>query len=210
MYEGSYNAGAPTRSLYEFRVLLMLCDELGFHLAQECFWYNPAKLPSPAEWVNVRRMRIKDSVEYVFWLSKEPIPKADNRKVLVEYSPDMRRLLVKGYRAKEVARSVRSTPKRLNGPAAAADPVNDLLGTSLAAAAEPETMRRPRGIHGTPFRKAKELVGLESEDCFALATYQIYQGIQKLESERLPYVFVVVGVAGLTGASVGAAIPAEE
>ena len=98
---GSYNAGAPTRSLYHFRVLLMLCDEVGFHLAQECFWYNPAKLPSPAEWVNVRRMRIKDSVEYVFWLSKQPKPKADNRNVLGEYSPDMRRLLLRGYRAKD-------------------------------------------------------------------------------------------------------------
>ncbi len=35
---GSYNPGAPTRSLYHFRLLLMLCDEIGFHLAQECFW----------------------------------------------------------------------------------------------------------------------------------------------------------------------------
>ncbi|MBI4586775.1 MAG: site-specific DNA-methyltransferase [Planctomycetes bacterium] len=98
---GSYNAGRPTRSLYHFRVLLMLCDEIGFHLAQECFWYNPAKLPSPAEWVNVRRIRIKDSVEYIWWLSKIPEPKADNRKVLEDYSPDMVRLLRKGYRAKE-------------------------------------------------------------------------------------------------------------
>jgi len=98
---GSYNKGSPTRSLYHFRLLLMLCDELGFHLAQECFWYNPAKLPSPAEWVNVRRIRVKDSVEYVWWLSKSPTPKADNRKVLTEYSPDMKRLLIKGYRAKE-------------------------------------------------------------------------------------------------------------
>ena len=98
---GSYNAGTPTRSLYHFRLLLMLCDELGFHLAQECFWYNPAKLPSPAEWVNVRRLRIKDSVEYIFWLSKTSMPKADNRKVLSEYSQDMKRLLVRGYRAKD-------------------------------------------------------------------------------------------------------------
>ena len=79
----------------------MLCDEVGFHLAQECFWYNPAKLPSPAEWVNVRRVRIKDSVEYVWWLSKDPMPRADNRKVLNAYSPDMKRLLLRGYRAKE-------------------------------------------------------------------------------------------------------------
>jgi DNA modification methylase len=97
---GSYNAGMPTRSLYHFKVLLMLCEELDFHLAQECFWFNPAKLPSPAEWVNVRRVRVKDSVEYVWWLSKSPMPKANNRNVLTEYSEDMQRLLQRGYRAK--------------------------------------------------------------------------------------------------------------
>jgi site-specific DNA-methyltransferase (cytosine-N4-specific) len=98
---GSYNAGSPTRSLYHFRLLLMLCDEVGFHLAQECFWYNPAKLPSPAEWVTVRRIRLKDSVEYVWWLGKTPYPRANNREVLTEYSPDMLRLIERGYRAKD-------------------------------------------------------------------------------------------------------------
>ena len=29
---------------------------------QECFWYNPAKMPTPAEWVNVRRVRIVEIV----------------------------------------------------------------------------------------------------------------------------------------------------
>jgi DNA modification methylase len=80
--------------------LIALVEEVGFHLAQECFWYNPAKLPAPAEWVTVRRQRIKDSVEYVWWLSKTPWPRADNRNVLVPYSPDMERLIKKGYRAK--------------------------------------------------------------------------------------------------------------
>lgn len=98
---GSYNKGSPTRSLYQYRLLLMLCDDIGFHLAQECFWYNPAKLPSPAEWVTVRRQRIKDSIEYIWWLSKSPFPKADNRKVLTEYSADMVRLIERGYRAKD-------------------------------------------------------------------------------------------------------------
>ncbi len=97
---GSYNPGVPTRSLYHFKLLIALCEELGFHLAQECFWYNPAKLPAPAEWVNVRRMRIKDSVEYVFWLSPAEWPRADNREVLVPYSADMERLIQRGYRAK--------------------------------------------------------------------------------------------------------------
>jgi hypothetical protein len=86
--------------LYQFRLLLMLCDVLGFYLAQEFFWYNPAKLPSPAQWVNVRRLRVKDSVEYVWWLSKSRFPKADNSRVLTPYSPDMLRILDRGYKAK--------------------------------------------------------------------------------------------------------------
>ena len=89
---GSYNKGTPTRSLYHFRLLLALVDEIGFYLAQECFWYNPAKMPVPAEWVTVRRIRVRDSVEYVWWLSKTPHPKASNLKVLREYSADMIRL----------------------------------------------------------------------------------------------------------------------
>jgi DNA modification methylase len=89
---GSYNEGTPTRSLYHFRLLIALVEEVGFHLAQECFWYNPAKMPAPAEWVTVRRLRIRDSVEYVWWLSKTPWPKASNLAVLKEYSPDMIRL----------------------------------------------------------------------------------------------------------------------
>ena len=96
---GSYNKGEPTRSLYHFRLLLALVDEVGFHLAQECFWYNPAKMPMPAEWVTVRRIRIKDAVEYVWWLSKTPHPRANNRNVLKPYSPDMIRLNQRGIRA---------------------------------------------------------------------------------------------------------------
>ena len=98
---GSYDKGQPTRSLYHFHLLLMLCEDIGFNLAQECFWYNPAKLPSPAEWVNVRRIRVKDSVEYVFWLSKTPFPYADNRQVLEQYSNDMLRLIARGYKTKQ-------------------------------------------------------------------------------------------------------------
>jgi len=96
---GSYNKGTPTRSLYHFKLLIALVEEINFHLAQECYWYNPAKMPVPAEWVTVRRVRIKDSVEYVWWLSKTPHPKADNRKVLRPYSADMLRLAKRGVRA---------------------------------------------------------------------------------------------------------------
>lgn len=90
---GAWTPGSPTRSLYLYRLLLRLCDEVGFRLAQEFFWYNPAKMPAPAEWVTVRRIRVKDAVEYLFWFSKGTKPKADNRNVLVPYSTDMQRLI---------------------------------------------------------------------------------------------------------------------
>lgn len=95
---GSWNPGTPTRSLYHYKLMIALVEELGFHLAQECYWYNPAKMPVPAEWVTVRRVRIKDSVEHVWWLSKSTQPKADNRKVLRPYSADMLRLARKGVK----------------------------------------------------------------------------------------------------------------
>jgi DNA modification methylase len=90
---GAYQRGKPVRSLYNFRVLLRLCDECGFHLAEEFFWHNPAKLPSPIEWVNKRKIRAKDSVNTVWWLSKSENPKANVSKVLAPYSARMKKLL---------------------------------------------------------------------------------------------------------------------
>ena len=97
---GAWNKGQPTRNLYHFKLLIMLCEEVGLHLAQEFYWWNPSKLPTPAEWVTVRRVRVKDAVNTVWWLSKTPWPKASNRRVLQPYSASMQELLAKGYRAK--------------------------------------------------------------------------------------------------------------
>ena len=62
-------------------------------------------------------------------------------------------------------------------------------------------------FHGSQFRRAQEMVGLETADCFALATYKIYGALQKQEEERLPYFFAIVGVPNLTGEAVGRQIP---
>lgn len=97
---GSWKVGTPTRSLYHFDLLIMLCREFGFHLCQEHYWWNPAKLPAPAEWVNVRRVRVKDAVNCIWWLSPSPWPKANNRRVLAPYSDSMLDLLGNGYEGK--------------------------------------------------------------------------------------------------------------
>jgi DNA modification methylase len=98
---GVWNKGMPTKSLYQHHLLIALCEHVGFHYAQDFFWYNPGALPAPAEWVNVRRIRVKSAVNLVWWLSKTPWPKANNRNVLKKYSGDMLRLLQRGYRTKE-------------------------------------------------------------------------------------------------------------
>jgi DNA modification methylase len=96
---GSWNAGEPTRSLYQYELLLDLA-KLGFKLCQDFFWYNPSRLPSPAEWVNVRRIRVKDAVDPIWWMSKSAFPNANNRRVLGEYSESMVQLIKNGYKAK--------------------------------------------------------------------------------------------------------------
>ena len=89
---GAYQSKRPVRSLHNYRILIKLCDELDFRLAEEFFWYNPSKLPSPIEWVNKRKIRAKDSVNTVWWLSKTDNPKANVSRVLVPYSDRMKKL----------------------------------------------------------------------------------------------------------------------
>jgi len=96
---GSWIPGAPVRSMYHFEVAIHLSKM--FHLAQDFYWYNPSKLPTPAEWVTVRRVRVKDAINTVWWFSKTEHPKADNRRVLVPYSESMKSLIKNGYRAKK-------------------------------------------------------------------------------------------------------------
>lgn len=97
---GAYLPGYPVRAIYQFELLVRLCKELGFFLAQDFYHYNPSRLPAPAEWVNIRRIRVKDSVNVVWWLSVTENPKANNRNVLKPYSDSMKNLLENGYKAK--------------------------------------------------------------------------------------------------------------
>jgi hypothetical protein len=91
-----WNPGTPTVSTVGIKALLAFQEAANLHLCQEFICYNPARLPTPAEWVAVRRTRVKDAFTRVWWLSPIPDPKADNRRVLTEYSDAMKKLLKKG------------------------------------------------------------------------------------------------------------------
>ncbi|WP_155970241.1 DNA-methyltransferase [Nitrospira japonica] len=89
----AWEAGKPVMSTLALRALLAFQERGDFNLCQQFICYNPARLPSPAQWVNVERIRVKDSYTHLWWLSPSERPKADNRRVLKQYSDSMLRLL---------------------------------------------------------------------------------------------------------------------
>lgn len=91
---GAYEKGSPNYSLYQFKALIKMCDDIGFKLAQPFYWHNPSALPAPIEWVNKRKLRAKNSVNTIWWLCKDPFKcKADITKVLAPYSSRMQKLI---------------------------------------------------------------------------------------------------------------------
>ena len=86
----------PVMSTHVLEAFLRFLKKGKLHLCQEFIWYNPARLPSPIEWVNKERARVKDAFTRIWWMSPTTRPKADNRKVLREYSPSMKRLIKSG------------------------------------------------------------------------------------------------------------------
>lgn len=92
----AWEPGKPVMSTLALKALLALQERGEFYLCQEFICYNPARLPSPAQWVNVERIRVKDSFTRLWWMSPSDRPKADNRHVLKEYSDSMKKLLASG------------------------------------------------------------------------------------------------------------------
>lgn len=87
----------PVQSLLHLECLFGLVkhSNANLRLIQEFICYNPSKLPSPAQWVTVNRLRTVDSYTHIWWLAKSDFPKADNSKVLRPYSKNMKRLLTR-------------------------------------------------------------------------------------------------------------------
>lgn len=92
----AWEPGKPVMSTLAIETLLEFKKAAGLHLVQEFIWYNPAKLPTPAQWVTVKRIRVKDAFTRLWWMSATTHPKADNRRVLAPYSGSMKTLLKKG------------------------------------------------------------------------------------------------------------------
>lgn len=153
---GAWNKGEPTRHLYHFKLLIMLCEEYGFKLAQDFYWWNPARLPTPAEWVTVRRVRVKDALNKVWWLSKTAWPRASNRRVLQPYSESMLELFETGYEPK-LRPSGHDISKQFKIDNGAAIPPNLLAIANTESNSHYLRFCRARGIKPHPARFPAEL-----------------------------------------------------
>jgi DNA modification methylase len=89
----AWEQGSPVMSTLPLEALLAFKKSGNLHLCQHIICHNPARLPSPAQWVNIKRIRLKDSFTHVWWMSRSKEPKADNRNVLNDYGKDMKKLL---------------------------------------------------------------------------------------------------------------------
>jgi DNA modification methylase len=90
-------SGKPVQSLLPMKCLMGFVKNRNadLRLCQHFVCYNPARLPSPAQWVTVKRIRLTDSFTNVWWMANSDYPKADNKKVLRPYSESMQLLLQK-------------------------------------------------------------------------------------------------------------------
>lgn len=93
----AWESERPTQSLLHLESLMKFVNnpKANLRLCQEFICYNPSRLPSPAQWVTVNRIRTVDSFTHVWWMAKSDYPKADNTKILRPYSKSMRSLLKK-------------------------------------------------------------------------------------------------------------------
>jgi DNA modification methylase len=89
----AWEPGRPVMSLLPLQALMAIAERGELNICQQFVCHNPARLPSPAQWVTVERIRVKDSYTHVWWMSPDEKPEASNRKVLKPYSPSMRALL---------------------------------------------------------------------------------------------------------------------
>ena len=85
--------GEPVMSVLALEAMLGFLRKGNLNLCQQFICDNPARLPGPIQWVNIERVRVKDSFTHVWWMAPDPRPHADNRQVLKAYSKSMKGLL---------------------------------------------------------------------------------------------------------------------
>lgn len=150
-----WNRGEPTVNLYQERLLIRLVDELGLYLCQKFQWISRGKIPS-SEWVTVRKVRVKNVTENLFWLSKTPWPRTRIGAVRRAYSERMKKLIEKGGEYRTLRPSghgdTRGAFGRDNG---GSTPYNIIEATNSASADAYHRLCKQHGLPAHPARWPK-------------------------------------------------------
>lgn len=172
----AWEPGRPVMSTLPLEALMEFRKQGGLELCQQFVCHNPARLPAPAQWVNIERIRVKDSYTHVWWMSPTERPEADNRRVLKAYSAAMEKLLATekynaGSRPSEYEISETSflnrnrgaiPPSALefadDGPGAEGESISSFLQYSNTASREPYLDFCAE--HGFPVHPARMASGL--------------------------------------------------
>lgn len=149
----SWEPQKPVMSTLSLKAMLAFLERGEFHLCEQFVWYNPAKLPTPAQWVNIERIRVKDAYTHIWWMSKSLKPKANNKRVLTEYTESMKKLLNTGrynagLRPSEHNISEKSFLKKNIG----AIPSNVLIASNTESSSRYLNYCRSKGISPHPAR----------------------------------------------------------
>ena len=143
-------AGKPFKDPYAARFQLDLIDRLGLHLVDEHYWHNPAKLPSPVQWVSVQKKRLKNTVEHVLWFAKSSDFKSNNDNVREPESPHTAR-----YRKNALA-SGKGLGKRPGGSIAGKGFLKS-NGTAIPSVLQVQSHEGPHSV----YRRACKQAGIK-------------------------------------------------
>jgi len=149
----AWEPGEPVMSTLALKALLRFQEDGALKVCQQFICHNPARLPSPAQWVTVERIRLKDAYTNVWWMSPSSRPYASNREVLKPYSGAMQKLLEKrkynaGLRPSEHSIGAESFLRDNRG----AIPSNVLTFSNTASSDDYLAYCRQRGLDVHPAR----------------------------------------------------------
>jgi len=99
------------QNLYVFKLVIALCEEVGFHLVRDYIWYNPATPPNVFSKGNLGRT--KKSHEYCFWFSKGESWTFNMDPIRKPYGKDMQKL-INGEKTNQGNREANTRPSRHN------------------------------------------------------------------------------------------------
>jgi len=149
----AWEAGQPSMSTLGLEALIDFRAAGNLTLCQQFVWYNPTKLPTPVQWVNIKRKSVKDAFTHIWWMAKGPHPVADNRRVLSDYNDSMKNLLARqsynsGLRPSQHMIGTRSFLKDNGG----AIPSNVLMASNSSGTDPYQVYCREHGLKPHPAR----------------------------------------------------------